>query len=167
MSLHEAFYFIIPLLWKKQIRENILGSVYGEDQLSSDKYIVACTFLSRIQRDIYHCSWGEGGREGGGGGESAPLPQCAFLFFFLFLTPITSRSVCGKHPTSSLFNPFQIYNMLFFFHIGVSLHTPPHSLLHRLHVFVTSTPLLFYPGSHSLVSPDNSITQTEYVAGKM
>lgn len=48
----------------KEKIKNILCSVYGENQLSSDKYIVACSFLSRIQRDIYHCSWGEGGREG-------------------------------------------------------------------------------------------------------
>lgn len=38
----------------------------GVDQLSFDKYIVSCSFLSRIQRDIYHCSCGKEGRKRGG-----------------------------------------------------------------------------------------------------
>lgn len=39
---------------------NKLCSGKGEkNRLSSDKYIVPGSFLSRIQRDIYHCSWVE------------------------------------------------------------------------------------------------------------
>lgn len=147
MCLGTRHSFYLPPLWKKRLR--IYSALFtGKNQLSSDKYIVACSFLSRIQRDIYHCSWGKGGREGE---VSCAAAMC--ISFFFFLTPITSF-LCEKHGTSILFNPFEISYMLFFFHFSV---TP--------NVFVIST-FFFYLSSHPLVFPDNIITQMEYVAGK-
>lgn len=146
VSLHEAFILSSLFCGKKQIRENILGSVYGEDQLSSDKYIVACTFLSRIQRDIYHCSWGKGGREGWGLGESAPLPQCAFLFFLFFL-PLLLPAPCVENtlPPASLIH--SRFTTCYFSFISVSPSTTapqaraPHTLT-PLHASTSLSPPL-------------------------
>lgn len=77
MCLGTRHLFYLPPLWKKRLR--IYSALFtGENQLSSDNYIVACSFLSRIQRDIYHCSWGKGGREGE---VSCAAAMCISFFF--------------------------------------------------------------------------------------
>ncbi len=44
---------------KERLQINSAAVKEKKNQLSSDKYIVPGSFLSRIQRDIYHCSWVE------------------------------------------------------------------------------------------------------------
>lgn len=52
------FFLALGSLTPRKIT-HILSNCKGKNQLSSDKYIVPGSFLSGIQRDIYHCSWVE------------------------------------------------------------------------------------------------------------
>lgn len=69
----------IPM--KGKIKNTLFKWRGGENQLSFDKYIVACSSLCRIQRDIYHCSCGKEGRKREGGGPPV-LRHIVYLSFF-------------------------------------------------------------------------------------
>lgn len=111
-------------------------------------YRSGSSFVSGIQRDIYHWSClVEGGGTGEGKGTrggSPVLQQCAFLF----LTPITS-SPWEKHYTSVLFNPFETPLCSIF--LSFPLRASVFSILDRYLGFLSPC-----------FCPDNIITQTEY-----
>lgn len=108
--------------------------------MSCDEYVVAAALCPEHKETFITAA---GVREEVGGG-------CLLCCGFLFLTPITSY-LGGKHQASILFNTFEDSDLFFFL-----------SLLCLPHVSVITAS--FSPSSHSLVFPDNIITQTEYVA---